>query len=85
MSDKTVAEMRVKVGLLYYELYYGLYTKTYSVHCRLLMAYILTSFHVCVGLKADMIFDSVVSALVDEDDRFVHPQTEGVAQSTCNT
>ena len=79
MSDKTVAEMRVKVGLLYYELYYNLYTKAYT------MAYILTSFHVCVGLKADMIFDSVVSALVDEDGRFVHPQTEGVAQSTCNT
>ena len=31
MSDKTVAEMRVKVGLLYYELYYNLYTKAYTM------------------------------------------------------
>ena len=40
MSDKTVAEMRVKGGLLYslreyyelyYELYYNLYTKAYTM------------------------------------------------------
>ena len=62
------------------------YTITYIRRLILwLIVGILTSFHVCVGLKADMIFDSVVSALVDEDDRFVHPQTERVAQSTCNT
>ena len=66
------------------------YTMSYTItYIRRLILWlivgILTSFHVCVGLKADMIFDSVVSALVDEDGRFVHPQTEGVAQSTCNT
>ena len=57
------------------------YTKTYT------MTY-TNIFRVRWGLKADMIFDGVVSALVDEEDRFVHPQnpqTGGVAQSTCDT
>ena len=70
-----------------YTMAYTVAYTTYSASMTYTMTY-TNIFRVRWGLKADTIFDGVVSALVDEEDRFVHPQnpqTGGVAQSTCDT